>query len=71
MILNKKQHELCEDEQYDFSDLKALIINCTLKKSPEISHTDGLISVSKKIMEKKGVAVEEIRAIDYDIATGV
>ncbi len=57
--------------QHDFSDLKALIINCTLKKSPEKSNTDGLVKISQTIMEKQGVKVEEIRAIDHDIATGV
>lgn len=57
--------------QYDFSGLKALIINCTLKKSPEKSNTDGLVKISQAIMEKQGVQVEEIRAIDHDIATGV
>ena len=55
----------------DFSDLKALIFNCTLKKSPEKSNTEGLIEVSQKIMEKQGVNVEVLRAIDHDIATGV
>lgn len=57
--------------QHDFSSLKALIINCTLKKSPEKSNTDGLVKISQTIMEKQGVKVEEIRAIDHDIATGV
>ena len=57
--------------QTDFSDLKALFINCTLKKSPDKSHTEGLISISRKIMEKNGVSVDEFRAIDHDIATGV
>lgn len=57
--------------QYDFSGLKALIINCTLKKSPEKSNTDGLVKISQAIMEKQGVQVEEVRAIDHDIATGV
>ncbi len=69
MALNKKQIELCETT--DFSNLKALFINCTLKKSPEKSHTDGLVNISRAIMEKNGVSVEEIRAIDYEIATGV
>jgi len=55
----------------DFSDLRALFINCTLKRSPERSHTQGLVDVSSAIMLKHGVAVEEIRAIDHDIATGV
>lgn len=71
MKLNTKQNELCQKNPYDFSDLKALFINCTLKKSPEISHTDGLIAVSKAIMEKNHVQTQEIRAVDYDIAPGV
>ena len=58
-------------KQANFKGLKALFINCTLKKSPEVSHTDGLMSVSRQIMEKAGVEVETIRAIDYDIAMGV
>lgn len=71
MELNKKQIELCENKNYDFSGLKALFINCTLKKSPEQSHTSGLIAVSKAIMKRKGVETEEIRAVDFDIASGV
>jgi len=71
MVLNKQQIELCSTSKWDFSDIKALFINCTLKKSPEISHTRGLIDVSKAIMEKNKVDVEVIRAVDYDIANGV
>ncbi len=59
------------DKKYDFSDLKALFINCTLKKSPEVSNTEGLAQISMDIMKKHGVQVEMIRAIDHDIATGV
>ena len=55
----------------NFNQLSALFINCTLKKSPAMSHTDGLIDISKKIMEKNGVSVETIRFVDHDIATGV
>jgi len=54
-----------------FSDLKAVIINCTLKKTPETSNTEGLFNISKNIMEKQGVKVEVLRAVDYDIAPGV
>ncbi len=57
--------------KYNFEGLSALFINCTLKKSPRQSHTRGLIDVSKHIMEKHNVDVKVIRAIDYDIATGV
>lgn len=55
----------------DFSNLKAIYINCTLKKSPLTSHTANLIRVSKAIMEKEGVAVEDIRLVDHTIANGV
>ncbi len=54
-----------------YKDLKALFFNCTLKKSPEKSHTELLIDISKTILEKQGVATEVIRPIDHDIATGV
>lgn len=55
----------------DFSNLKAVYINCTLKKSPRISHTEKLIGVSKEIMEKEGVAVDDIRLVDHTVANGV
>jgi multimeric flavodoxin WrbA len=58
-------------ENNNFSGLKALFFNCTLTKSPGKSHTQTLIDISRKIMEKNGVKAEVIRAIDHDIATGV
>ncbi len=58
-------------EKPNFKKLKAVFVNCTLKKSPEKSHTDHLFKVSKAIMEKEHVTVEEIRFIDHDIATGI
>ena len=57
--------------EWDFSGLNALFINCTLTKSPEKSHTDLLLKISQKIMDKHGVKTEVIRAVDHDIATGV
>jgi multimeric flavodoxin WrbA len=54
-----------------YDDLRALFINCTLKRSPEPSHTQGLVDASAHIMRENGVHVDEIRAIDHDIATGV
>ena len=71
MTLNAMQEELCRQSRWDFSDLSALFINCTLKRSPEISNTEGLASISMEIMRRQGVAVDSIRAIDRDIATGV
>jgi multimeric flavodoxin WrbA len=70
-MLNEIQEKWCSESRWDFSDLKALFINCTLKKSPERSHTDGLVDISAAIMEKNGLAVERIRAVDQEIASGV
>ena len=55
----------------DFTGLKATFVNCTLKRSPERSHTQGLVDASAAIMRKHGVEVEEIRLVDHDVATGV
>jgi multimeric flavodoxin WrbA len=55
----------------DYSDLRALYINCTLNRSPEVSHTQGLMDRSAEVMRGLGVTVENIRAIDHEIATGV
>ena len=54
-----------------YEDLSALYVNGTLKPSPELSNTQGLVDVSARILRKQGVRVETIRAIDHDIATGV
>src|SRR4051795_9444577 len=71
MTLTPKQEEMSSQSRWDFSDLRALFINCTLKRSPERSHTQGLIDISSEIMVRQGVAVEEVRAVDHVIATGV
>lgn len=70
-MLNEIQEQQCSENQTDFSDLKALILNCTLKRSPEVSHTDKLLEMVETIFTKNGVSVENIRPIDHDIATGV
>lgn len=56
---------------WDFSDLRALFLNCTLKPSPALSHTEGLFSVSRAVMESEGVTVDEVRAVDWDLPPGV
>ena len=59
------------DTATDFSGLKAVFFNGTLKKSPETSNTEGLLRASMKLMESKGVKTELIRTIDHKIASGV
>ncbi|MEE2567250.1 flavodoxin family protein [Hyphobacterium marinum] len=55
----------------DYSGLKALFIGCSLKKSPEVSHTETLMANARAIMEGAGVSTEMIRLVDHDIAFGV
>ncbi len=71
MELEERLDKLAEECQWDYSDLKALFINCTLKKSPEQSHTQGLIDISASILRKNEVSVDSVRAVDHEIATGV
>ena len=55
----------------DYTDLTAVYINCTLKRSPELSHTQGLMDRSIQLMRSQGVTVESVRLIDHDVAVGV
>lgn len=71
MPLNDKQQALCDAHDYDFTDLKALILNCTLKPSGRKSHTEALLDIPKAIMETNGVGVEMLRPVDYHLAPGV
>ncbi len=71
MPLNEYQQELCTTSTWDFTDLRALCVNCTLKPSPAVSNTQGLMDISIAIMEVSGVAVEQVRAVDCDLAPGV
>jgi hypothetical protein len=70
IVLDERQLELCSSSRWDFSELRALFLNCTLKRSPELSHTQGLIDLSGAIMEKNGVRVEVLRPVDHEIAAG-
>lgn len=70
-VLNKLQQKLNNSNRSDFSKLKALFLNCTLKKTPALSHTRGLIDMSVEIMNSNGVSTEVIRPVDHDIAFGV
>ena len=59
------------DQPARYDDLTAVFINCTLKRSPELSHTQGLMDRSIALMRSQGVSVENLRLIDHDVATGV
>lgn len=71
MTLNAQQKALCQGHSFDFSGLSALFVNCTLKPSGQVSHTEKLLEVPKAIMEANGVGVKMIRAVDYELPPGV
>jgi multimeric flavodoxin WrbA len=60
-----------DDMPIDYRDLRAVYINCTLKRSPEVSHTQGLADRSIELMRRQGVTVDVIRAVDHDLPPGV
>ena len=53
------------------TDIKAVLLNCTLKKSPEVSHTEGLMKIVIGHLHDLGVETELIRPVDYNIPFGV
>ncbi len=69
--LTPAQERLCDESTWDFSGLRALFVNCTLKRSPKPSHTQGLADRSIAMMHRLGVTVDLIRAVDHEIAPGV
>ena len=58
-------------DDFDFTGLSALLLNCTLKPSGTLSHTDALLQVPKAIMEANGVSVRLLRPVDLVLPPGV
>ena len=56
VVLDDRQAELSKESRWDFSDLRALFLNCTLKRSPEVSNTQGLADLSMAIMRRATVS---------------
>jgi multimeric flavodoxin WrbA len=51
--------------------LRALVLNCTLKRSPAASNTEALAGVLRSALEAGGVTCETVRAVDHEILPGV
>jgi multimeric flavodoxin WrbA len=51
--------------------MKALVLNCTLKPSPETSNTEALARVVMDQLEREGVETELVRLVDLNIKPGV
>ena len=54
-----------------FSDLKAIFVNCSIKKDKSKSHTQLLMNRAAGIMEAEGVSVEHVYVLDHTIAFGM
>ena len=54
-----------------FFGLKAVGLHGTRKRTPAVSHPQGLLDMARAIVEKNGVEVEVLRPVAYDIAYGV
>ena len=55
----------------DYGELRAVYVNCTLKRSPELSHTQGLMDRSIALMRSQGVSVDSLRLVDHTVPPGV
>lgn len=51
--------------------LRAIFLNCTLKKSPQTSNTDALIQKAAKLFTILGVTSKIIRIADHNVSFGV
>jgi multimeric flavodoxin WrbA len=64
------------DQQADrsphrFDDLRAVVFNGTLKRSPTTSNTEGLAGIAIALMRRLGVTVDVVRTVDHNIPPGV
>lgn len=51
--------------------MHALFLNCTLKRSPQVSNTEALVTKVAGFMSELGVTTEVIRVIDRDVRFGI
>ena len=51
--------------------LKAVLLNCTLKKSPAVSNTQALMDMVINTLEGLDVECESIRIVDHNIPFGI
>ncbi len=51
--------------------MRALVLNCTLKQSPEPSNTEALAQVVADALASEGVEIDVVRLIDHDVRPGV
>lgn len=71
MPLSERQQSLCDANTTDFSNLKALVFNTSLKKDGSKSHTKLLLDVVTTIMERNCVALDHVHLAAEDVPPGI
>jgi hypothetical protein len=51
--------------------MRALVLDCTLKATPQPSNTDALLSVVADALRRDEIEVEVVRVVDHDVKPGV
>jgi len=51
--------------------MKALVLNCTLKPSPQVSNTEALARSMTAELERLGAETQMLRIADYNVKTGI
>lgn len=51
--------------------MRAVVLNCTLKPSPEVSNTEALARVLMRQLEADGLETEIVRLVDLEVRPGV
>ena len=69
--LNKINDHLCSTPPAKYDDLSVLFLNCTLSRTPVMSHTEALLMVAQRIFEANGVKTEILRPVDYVLPAGL
>ena len=69
--LNQITEHQSEKPPATYDDLSVLMLNCTLTRSPNLSHTEGLLKVAEQIYQANGVKTEILRPVDYEIPAGL
>jgi multimeric flavodoxin WrbA len=69
-LTNITEHQ-CEAAPAKYNDLSVLMLNCTLTRSPNLSHTEGLLQVAERIYQANGVKTEIVRPVDFELPAGL
>jgi len=54
-----------------YADLRVVVFNGTTKRSPEPSHTDGLLAIARRVFTGVGARCDEVRTVDHTIPPGL